>query len=300
MDKLVTNGKNKGNVERMIYTQRDIDMIRFIARWWCVSAAHYVRHTLPPEHWEPHYLHDADPDRRRLDAHAVTRRLGKLSRLARYAPIHVARGHRGTENAYWATSAGGELLGANFAKWAYGNVNRATHSWAATDIGMYLERAGLRVYSEREFANGWTIDNEEVRGGKFHNAKPGSQSSNPDHGMRPDLAVAGDDPDYDNFVFVEVERDHGQGYSKYYKKLASYYANERVAAVWYCVDTPSIGRRIKKAHLEMRDTQRDMPVRIYLMKEGYGEYRYLDGDPVHGDAAQHDLSLIGAHTKETA
>lgn len=290
MKSMTQRVKQTGELEGIYFTSRDIDFIKFTTRWWCVSADHYLRKVHSESTWSPVYVEGENGRWREKNKYNVTRRMSKLANLDQYSPLTVARGQN-RDTAFWATHWGGELIGSNFNKYMAGNIQRTAHAWAACDIGMSFERAGIQVYSEREFANGWTINNEEVIGGKFSNPNPNSKSTNPDHGARPDLAIPGQNG---NFIFIEVEHDSGQGYDKYKKKLASYYASERVSAVWYVVDSEAIGKRIARVHEDMQDSHREMPIRLFQMMSGYHNYKYIRGKGIHGSGAQEDLKTISA------
>lgn len=261
-------------------TERDLNFIALAARWGCITADHHIRHEHPHAGWAGCYQGGEYQEWRTRKRRGVIRRMTRWGDLGSESLLSVARGP-GAEPAFAATKRGGDWLGETLDTWTFQRITRMPHTWAVADIGMELERAGLTVYSEREFHSGWTITGEEVHGG-------------PSETTRPALAITGQDSGRDDYLAVEVESDSGRGFAAYRKELRGYYEDQRCAAVWYCVDTASTGRRIKKAHQEMLDTQRDMPVRIYLMQEGHYGYRYLSGDPLHGDAATHDLGLIGA------
>lgn len=285
---IITRTKRDGSVEGLYLTERDVEFVKFAAKWWCVSADHFIRATHPQSEWEDVYLRGESLDWRKSKYHAVSRRMNKFAKLDQYSPLYAARVDR-ANTAYWCTPWGGELIGAPWTKYPSGNVTRAAHAWAACDVGVQLEQMGYTIYSEREFANGHTVDSEVVMGGKFTNPLETSQSPNKDHGMRPDLAIAGTD---DRFVFIEVEREAGASPAKYRNKLMNYYTHERVAAVWYLTDKPSTARRIKRIHEELKDTSRDMPVRVLKMENAFYNYAYSRG--FNSDLCVSDLKLIGA------
>lgn len=285
---LITRTRRDGTVEGLYLMPRDVEFVKFAAKWWCVSADHFIRKTFDKSEWEPVYLRGENPEWRKAKYHSVSRRVAKFATLDQYAPLLAGRVDR-SNIAYWCTTWGGELIGAPWTKYPSGNITRAAHAWAACDVGIELERLGYTIYSEREFANGHTVDSEVVAGGKFTNPIENSQAPNKDHGMRPDLAIAGSD---DRFIFIEVERESGQSPAKYKNKLQNYYTHDRVAAVWYLTDKMDTARRIKRVHDELKDQSRDMPVRLLKMESGF--YNYVHTKGFGSPGCVEDLKLIGA------
>lgn len=284
----ITFTDRNGNKKGLYLTDRDVDFIRFAAKWWTVSADHYIRKTVSKDEWLPYYTTNPDEGWRYPRYLAIARRMNKFAKLDQYAPLYAAHVERGS-TAYWCTTWGGELIGAPWTKYPSGNITRTAHAWAACDLGMELERLGYTIYSEREFANGHTVQSEVVMGGKFLNPIENSQAPNKDHGMRPDLAIAGSD---DRFIFIEVERESGQSPAKYRNKLMNYYTHDRVAAVWYMTDKPDTFRRITRVHEELKDQSRDMPVRVIRMDSGL--YNYVYTTKFKHPSCVEDLKLIGA------
>lgn len=289
LQSVIQRKKRDGTMEGLYLTERDKEFIRFNAKWWCIGIDHFIRQTHPESEWGPVYRDGLNEEWRKRKYHSVSRRVNRLAKIEPFPPLtanHMS--HR--DVAYWCTSAGADLVNALWhKKFISGNTSRALHSWAATDIGTSLERLGYKVYSEREFAGGLTVDNEPVAGGKFVNALEESQSVNKDHGKRPDLAIAGED---DRFIFIEIEREIGRGEQKYRSKLESYFAHDRIAAVWYLVDRPATAKHVKTVYEDLKTVSRNMPVRVLKMEQGYHNFFYSSA--FTGASCQEDLKLIGA------
>jgi len=288
--------RRNGELEGMFYTERDVDFIRMAARWWCVTADLYLRYTEPRGLWLPEFTNDEQSEWYKKKYYNLRRRFNKLATIDRYAPLNAMMPQRGL-TAYWCTPAGGELIGAPWTQYPYGNISRGPHAWAACDIGMFLEERGVQVYSEREFARGETVDHHEVHGGKFVNAIEGSKSPNPDHGMRPDLAIPSALDGDDRFILLEVERKVGRGMKDYRRKMESYYAHDRVGALWYLVENPVTAKNIKALHEELAPLKRDMPVRVLRLNINDRFYAQADAG-LQSSVCAEDLAMMG-HTLST-
>lgn len=275
--------------------ERDIEFITLAARWFSITLDHYIRWTEPEEFWLPYVLSDElDPEleheywRKKRN---IGLRVGKLLRLTG-ASVLGRQQVRGNPSAFWATITGGQLIGAPWLEYPRPNPMFYQHIWAASDIGRQIEKHGVIVYSEREFAHGLTVGMDDVLGGKFVNARPDSRAPN-DIGIRPDLAIAGENGD--KFVLVEVERAKGKTYAHYEKKLASYFAHPRVGAVWYIAEHPSTARRIMRLYNEMQATRRYMPVVVGKLEYGKrANYAYSPGD-FRATPFIDTLEMVGAY-----
>lgn len=288
---LITWTNRKGDTKSLYMTERDVEFVKFAARWWCVSPDHFIRASQNKEVWSHAYTDSKESDWRDRQVFSLTRRMNKFAKLDSYSPLHVARFSRDSL-AYWCTPWGGDLIGAPWTKYPVGNITRAAHAWAACDIGMDLERRGYTVYSEREFSNGHTVGSVPVLGGKFLSALDDSQSSNKEHGVRPDLAIVGGDESDSKFIFVEVERASGRSPAKYKQKLMNYYMHDRVEAVWYVTDQQDTAERIKRVDAELSGVSRDMPVRVLRMNKG--SYNYSYSDAFGNEICMSDLHRVGA------
>lgn len=285
---VITRTKRTGEQEGLYVMPRDAEFVQFAARWWCVNADAFVRKTSKWKDWVPAYMEDKNGTWRDQQVRSVTRRMSKWASLDQY-PLLVMRRAQGLPSGFLATQAGADLVGAPFDRYpAPRDMTRALHAWAACDIGMGLERLGLNVYSEREFAVGVTVEGHDVAGGKFVNALASSKSRNKDHGMRPDVAIAGTDG---RFIMVEVERTP-KATAAYRAKLLSYYSHERVAAVWYVTSNEIIARRLKRVHADLEHMMREMPVRVMRMEHGHHGFVYTRGP--EAPTARIDLTSIGA------
>lgn len=251
IQRMLTTTTKKGKAKGLEITQRDTEMMRFIARWWCISTHHYIRHTRPKTEWEPWYESaetTPENEHKRWLAHlGIRRRISKLNNASEQY-LSTARKER-SEICTWLTPLGGELIDAPFKDYKAGNLSRTEHAFMACDTGMQLEALGMTIYSEREISTGVTIDGEEIWTQDTPlNPTPGSKSINKNHGKRPDLAAQ---TSTGHYIFIEAERRENGATSYYTNKLKSYMANQNVKAIWYVVTSETVAMRIYKAHQQL-------------------------------------------------
>lgn len=234
----------------MPITDKDINMLQHIGRWWCLGADHIVRAGLQEADIKRLYEPEDDPDKekeRKRRHHTVRTRLGNMLN-SNEEPLHAAYLAR-FGKAYWLSANGGAIIGAPFNTYHnHSNVSRVPHAWAAADVGMRIEREGFKIYSERETNTGETIDREEI----WDNDNPLTPHIAPNNVaekmMRPDMTIPTEDG---KFIFVEVERKINGSKSYYERKLNSYYSNPRVAGIWYITDKVAIANRLNRVNAKV-------------------------------------------------
>lgn len=284
----ISRTRRDGTEEGLSLTQRDVDFIKFTARWWCTSIDHYIRKTEPRDKWYPLFSNSEEDAWLNNKRFALRRRFNKFSDLD-HSSFLTTGVLDNKKTAYWCTTSGGELVGAPWDRYPSGNVTRAIHAWAACDIGTFIESAGGTVYSEREFATGETVNHEPVEGGRFQNAIDNTQESQVENTVRPDLAIPGDDG---KFIYIEVERKVRRGIKDYKRKLESYFANDRVSTVWYLVEDHITAKSLIQLTKDLSALNRDMPVRIVRLNINNALYTEAD-DGLLSDACSNDLQSIG-------
>lgn len=233
------------------YTARDLERLRFVARWYCVSPMHLIRKEEDPELWHPLvHLNEGDTEARERKLATRTKQIRKrMNYLSRVTPhptlgiMQVAAQAIG----YYATRMGATMV----TPWE--DIQPAVwqnfaHAFMAADIGMHLERAGFQVLSEREIGTGRTVTGDiiehdlvsDFRGGQGGRAVQ----------KRPDLVVPATTSL--NYIAVEIERDENRPLRVYRDKLQAYQGNPNITKVWYCYrEGTNTGHRVLTAAQEL-------------------------------------------------
>jgi hypothetical protein len=250
-------GRNKssiivpGRAQGFEYSPRDLERLRFIARWYCVSPKHIIRREQPLELWHPlvHLNQGDNTTRERLletRTKNVRERMGFMSRIAPHPPVGIMPVDPHT-NSYYATRIGAAMV----TPWE--DIQPAVwqnfaHAFMAADIGMHLERAGFSVYSEREIGTGRTATGDIIEhdlASDFRGGQGGRAIQ-----KRPDLVVPSRTSL--NYIAVEIERDENRPLRVYRDKLQAYQGNPNITKVWYCYrEGTNTGHRVLTAAQEL-------------------------------------------------
>jgi hypothetical protein len=289
---IVVTGRKQG----FDYSPRDLERLRFITRWYCVSPMHLVRKEEPMELWHP-LLHGAQGDteaRRRqlkLRLRNVRDRMAIMSNIARYAPVRILP-VAAQAIGYYPSRSGGKLI----SPWEdiYPAVwQNYAHAFMAADIGMHLERAGFSVYSEREVGTGRTVNGDIIQhdlASDFRGGQGGRAIQ-----KRPDLVVPSRTSL--NYIAVEIERDENRPLRVYRDKLQAYQGNPNITKVWYCYrEGTNTGHRVLTAAQELFGGAWERYVRIIpcVYRGDFHEMgaTHPDGNEAILNAAWEDLKTL--------
>lgn len=110
------------------------------------------------------------------------------------------------------------------------SFQNVAHAFMAADIGMHLERAGFKVFSEREVITSTTVAGQRIDYQLQSTFQPGG--SGKPVVKTPDIAIPSSTTK--NFIAVEIERDEDRPLRVYTDKLRAYQGNPSIAKVWYC------------------------------------------------------------------
>lgn len=280
--------------------ERDQYLLTTIGKWWCITPDHLLRTLLTNQQTQQHYTHNTTTPEQKETLRKTRRNLReRLEKLQKTDPPLVTTGYLpGKKITYWLTPAGGETIGAPFTKYPHGNTQRAPHAWAAADIGIRLQQEGYTVYSERETATGETTDRttEIWEPGNPINPTPGSKATNPHHHtMRPDLTIPTTDG---RFIFIEIERKISGVRSYYERKINSYLANPKIAAIWYITDKPVVAKRLNTVHQRIKNNHPPKPFRILPMTTHPNGYTQFTGWDKHTQELTQTLTELKAQTKD--
>lgn len=281
MTRTITKVTNRA---RLINVQeRDIQNLTLLARWWCITPEHMARDGLTETEIKEIWESDTpEAEKKRLLLKRSERR--RMTKLGTVTPYLLTSGYaQNFGSVYWLTAHGARLTGAPFKGYPSGNLTRAPHAWAAADIGMRLEREGYRVFSEREFACGETVDREVIW-------------DKPHSSLRPDITIPTEDGKY---IFIEVERKINGTRSYYERKLNTYLANPRVAAVWYITDKKVVAQRVHGVYQRVKPNHPPKPFRVLPMQTLENHYTSFTGWEKNAESLTRQLTELGAVKKES-
>lgn len=294
---IVVTGRKQG----FDYSARDLERLRFITRWYCVSPMHLVRREEPVELWHPLVHGDqSDTEARKqqlkLRLRNVRDRMGIMSHITRYAPVGIlpvaaqAIGYYPSRSGAAMVSPWEDIYPAVWQNYA--------HAFMAADIGMHLERAGFQVYSEREISTGRTVAGDILEHALASDFR-GTQGARAL--KRPDLVVPSTTSL--NYIAVEIERDENRPLRVYRDKLQAYQSNPNITKVWYCYrEGTNTGHRVLKAAQALFGGTWEKYVRI-IPCVYRGDFHEIGGaDPVGNEAilnaAWEDLKALGGPLAE--
>lgn len=250
-------GRNKstitipGRAKGFEYTERDLERLRFIARWYCVSPMHLLRKEQDMGLWHPLvHLNQGDWKARNRTLKFRTENIRARMKLMAKVNPHPTVGIMPVDahtNSYYATRIGAAMV----TPWEdiYPAVwQNYAHAFMAADIGMHLERAGFQVYSEREIGTGRTVAGDIIEHALASDFR-GAQGARTIQ-KRPDLVVPSTTSL--NYIAVEIERDENRPLRVYRDKLQAYQSNPNITKVWYCYrEGTNTGHRVLTAALEL-------------------------------------------------
>lgn len=250
---VVRQVNNNGVESGVSLTQRDISLITHTVRWWITTPDTLIRLMYPQEAWENWFIRQEDYQGLRKARLSVSRRMRSLRQItADDRPIEAAALDRSTI-VYWATAAAGELISAPWESYPPVAVTRASHAFAASDVGGAIERHfPLAVCSTREWEAGERLFSK-------HDIASGREASNSrETNMHPDLAVL--NTDNDRVIACDIERK--RSVHEWRGKLESYQANSDVTAVWLFISHRSTAARLRALAAQLHSSNRPVPIRI--------------------------------------
>jgi hypothetical protein len=261
-----------GRAKGFEYTARDLERLRFITRWYCVSPMHLIRREQPLELWHPlvHLNQGDNTTRERLLGYRIENIRARMNLMAKVTP-HPTVGIMPVDahaNSYYATRIGAAMV----SPWEdiYPAVwQNYAHAFMAADIGMHLERAGFSVYSEREIGTGRTAIGDIIEhdlASDFRGGQGGRAIQ-----KRPDLVVPSRSSL--NYIAVEIERDENRPLRVYRDKLQAYQGNPNITKVWYCYrEGTNTGHRVLTAAQELFGDTWDKYLRLIPCVDRDGFY----------------------------
>jgi hypothetical protein len=267
------------------YVPRDLERLRFIARWYCVSPLHLLRREQTLDLWHP-LVHGSQGDnttRERMLRFRLKNIRGRMNLMHQINPhpplgiLPVAAQAIG----YYATRMGATMV----TPWE--DIQPAVwqnyaHAFMAADIGMHLERAGFQVYSEREIGTGRTVTGDIIQHDLASDFR-GGQGARAIQ-KRPDLVIPSQSSL--NYIAVEIERDENRPLRVYRDKLQAYQGNPNITKVWYCYrEGTNTGHRVLMAAQELFGDTWEKYLRLIPCVERDGFYEM-------GSANDEDTAII--------
>lgn len=265
---------NKGRDFGVRLTTTDLDRVRLLGRWYCLTLDHLTRAELDPSHWHPEHtsadLDDGVSDEYDKKAYLIRRRLAKLVRIeenpaAHVGPVVAAAELYERRTGWHATRYGITAAGLPWSFRPAVNPRFAHHAWAAASVGMQIERAGFTVLSEREIATGTDRHGDDITA-RLESEYTGPQGGR-QVGKKPDLAVLS--PGGTRYVAVEVERWNDRPLRDYTEKLTAYQNNTDIEAVWYLCGSETVKSRVIQAAMKI-GLPKDFPLRLRVMVDVNG------------------------------
>lgn len=294
----LVNVRPNGDRRGVRITDRDIDRIRLLGRWYTLSPAHLARREQDPAIWHPDHPNSVTPAAAEQWARAVDNVRHRLTRLKqitsdparKIGPFVGADIGNNSKTTWFATPIGATAAALPWTLRHTINPLSTAHAWMAADIGMPLEALGLTVVSEREITTGVNHRGDPLPNSlaSLHFTKNGSQVR-----KIPDLAILGPN----GHIAIEVERETSRNLNVYRDKLAAYERNPTVAAVWYICARQSIANRVGNAAGSVFGTTSTFPLRVSIAKTT--ETGYTPFNPIGRKATVVDLAnLIGVDALE--
>ncbi|QOW64695.1 hypothetical protein [Rothia terrae] len=274
------NGKSQG----VMFTAKDIERTRNLARWYTLPVSILVRAELDRKYWigGKNSLKDTEEAHKKIASldRGIRRRLQTLRNIEanNYIGLGPAIGtvslnpelgsSAGVGSSHYCTRYGANMFNLGWDIRSTINPMFAAHAFMAASVGISIEALGIKVYSEREFTSG--IDKNGNRIEENFKSTYTSSSGNT-VGKEPDLVIPA--PDGKHFIAVECERKKNRKPKEYADKIEAYRDNPNVVAVWYFCENETVGSHIVEgANTALNYDTETMPCRAMLIKSTEGYY----------------------------
>lgn len=267
----------RGTEYGVAITPRDRERLIALGRWYTLNTSHLARMELAPLLWHPdHTQLPSSASLQEYDArlYAIKRRFARLGRIQEQpgnqtGPLIGAMRSEIRKASYFLTRYGSTLVGSPWQGRPSINPDSIEHAWLAADIGLQLERARLKVLSERELTTGvdWLHTPIDHSYESHYETSEGRRVT-----KKPDLVIPA--PTGDDYIAVEVERGRRWRVAAYTEKLRAYRDNTSIRAIWFVCENDATADRVGSAAERVFGNDSSFPLRIRVATH-YGDFYEL-------------------------
>ncbi|MDY7529951.1 MULTISPECIES: hypothetical protein [unclassified Cryobacterium] len=262
-------------------TDGDLDRVRMLARWYCMTSVQIAAMENPVRSWHPDVARGNEDTAAGLQAFLeakagrVYRRLLKVAAIKNGVsdgPLVVQTPIEYRQRVWSATAFGARIADTPWRSIGPVSWFNAHHALLAADIAIQFSGiVPLPLLSQRElttghFANG---DDLPLYFNSKYDGKEGQVSK------VPDLAILAKDGR--SYIAIEIECDLNRALGTYRSKLEAYGRDEKVSAVWYVCEKPRTANRVLTAAADYPGSNvRVMGVRDLDLGLREADMRYLN------------------------
>lgn len=276
--------KRNGKTQGIMFTAKDIERTRTLARWYALPISILIRAELDRKYWIGGKTSLKDTEEANKKIASLQRGIRRRLQTLRNVEINNNNGvgpvvgtitlnqeldsSAGVRTAHHCTRYGANSFDFGWDVRSTINPLFAAHAFMAASVGISIEAIGFKVYSEREFTSDIDKNGNRIEGNfKSTYTAPNGNTV----GKEPDLVIPA--PDGKHFIAVECERKKNRKPKEYADKIEAYRDNPNVVAVWYFCDNETVGSHIVEgANTALNYDTETMPCRAMLIKSTEGYY----------------------------